>query len=89
MTEITIDKISSVTKNLELRHVETIMDDPSKSLPTEMGTVLAAEVLEDKNIYNEMESIGRMSKIKKGDIIAVALGQRMALKVLQVTSPSH
>ena len=81
MTQITIDKISSVTKNLDLKHVETIMDDPSKALPTEMGTVLAAEVLEDKNIYNEMElPSGRMSKIKKGDIIAVALGERMALK---------
>jgi hypothetical protein len=81
MTQITIDKIASVTKNLELQHVETIMDDPSVALPCDMGTVLAAEVLEDKNIYNEMElPSGRMSKIKKGDIIAVALGQRMALK---------
>tara|TARA_R110002095_G_scaffold91656_1_gene80034 strand:+ start:3134 stop:4198 length:1065 start_codon:yes stop_codon:yes gene_type:complete len=81
MTEISIDKISSVTKNLELPHVVTIMDDPEEALPCEMGTVLAAEVLEDKSIYNELElPSGRMSKLKKGDIIAVALGQRRALK---------
>lgn len=81
MTEIFIDKISSVTKNLELNHVETIIDDPSVALSCEMGTVLAAEVLEDKTVYNELElPSGRMSKLKKGDIIAVALGQRRALK---------
>lgn len=81
MTEIQIDKISSVTKNLELSGVETILDDPEKELSCAMGTVLAAEILEDKSIYNEMElPSGRMSKLKKGDIVAVALGQRRALK---------
>ena len=46
-----------------------------------MGTVLAAQVLQDKSIYNEMElPTGRMSKLKKDDIIAVALGERAALK---------
>lgn len=77
MDKISIDKIGSVTKNLNLKHTEMLTDD----LSCEMGTVLAAEVLEDKSIYNEMElPSGRMSKLKKGDIIAVALGQRMALK---------
>lgn len=81
MTKILIDKISSVTTNLDLKHTETILDDPSVALPCEMGTVLAAEVLDDKSIYNELElPSGRMSKLKKGDIIAVALGERMALK---------
>jgi len=43
--------------------------------------VLAVQVLDDKNIYNELElPSGRMSKLKKGDIVAVALGERMALK---------
>ncbi|MCB9974147.1 MAG: hypothetical protein H6856_00795 [Rhodospirillales bacterium] len=79
--KIVIDKISSVTKNLALKHVETVLNKPGTALPCTMGTVLAAEVLEDKSIYNEIElPSGRMSKIKKGDIIAVALGQRMALK---------
>lgn len=79
--KILIDKISSVTKNLELTHEEEIIDDPSVSLSCEMGAVFAAEILEDKNIYNELElPSGRLSKLKKGDIITVALGQRRALK---------
>jgi len=77
MTKIQIDKIGSVTKNLELSHEEELTD----KLSCDMGTVLAVEVLEDKSIYNELElPSGRMSKLKKGDILAVALGQRMALK---------
>ena len=81
MTKILIDKIGSVTKNLELKHTENIIDDPKTSLSCEMGTVLAAEILEDKTVYNELElPSGRMSKLKKGDVIAVALGQRCALK---------
>jgi hypothetical protein len=77
MRTITLDKIGSVTKNLDLKTQEKLTDD----LSCAMGTVLAAEVLEDKSIYNELELVsGRMSKLKKGDIIAVALGSRMALK---------
>jgi len=81
MTKILLDKIGSVTKNLELTHSAEIMNDPATALPCDMGTVLAAEVLEDKRIYNELElPSGRFSKLKKGDIIAVTLGQRRALK---------
>ena len=77
MTKIYIDKIASVTKNLELKHEEKLTD----TLSCEMGTVLAVQVLEDKSIYNELElPTGRMSKLKKGDILAVALGNRMALQ---------
>ncbi len=77
MTTISIDKISSITKNLSLNHEENLTHD----LSCEMGTVLAAQVLEDKSIYNDLElPSGRMSVLKKGDIIAVALGERMALK---------
>lgn len=77
MTKIFIDKIGSVTKNLNLSHQEHIID----TISTDMGTVLAVQVMEDKSIYNELEQpSGRMSKLKKGDVIAVALGARMALK---------
>lgn len=77
MTKIQIDKIASITKNLELKHEENLTD----KLSCEMGTVLAVQVLEDKRVYNELElPSGRMSKLKKGDIIAVALGGRMALQ---------
>ncbi len=81
MTPILIDKVSAITKNLGLEHKQTIMNNPDTPLPCEMGTVLAAEVLDDKRVYNELElPSGRLSKLKKGDIIAVALGQRRALK---------
>lgn len=81
MTEIHIDKISSVTKNLNLSHQVSVIDDPAQDLSCEMGAVLAVEILEDKSIYNELElPSGRMSKLKKGDSVAVALGQRRALK---------
>lgn len=77
MTKIQIDKIASTNKNLGLKHEEKITD----TLSCEMGTVLAVQVLDDKSIYNELElPSGRMSKIKKGDILAVALGSRMALQ---------
>lgn len=77
MSTVEIDKISSVTRNLKLNHTESLTDQ----LSTRQGTVLAAQVLHDKSIYNEMElPTGRMSKLKKDDIIAVALGERMALK---------
>ena len=75
--KIQIDKISSITKNLELKHEEKLTD----TMSCEMGTVLAVQVLEDKSVYNELElPTGRMSKLKKGDILAVALGGRMALQ---------
>lgn len=77
MTTVYIDKIGSVTKNLELSHTEKLSDIMS----CDMGTVLAAEVLDDKTVYNELElPSGRLSKLKKGDTIAVALGHRRALK---------
>lgn len=77
MNTVEIDKISSITKNLKLDYTERMTD----KLSTRQGTVLAAQVLHDKSVYNEMElPSGRMSKLKKDDIIAVALGERMALK---------
>ena len=95
MTKIQIDKIGSITKNLDLKHSEEILDDPKLVFTCEMGQVYAAQVLEDKAIYNELElPSGRMSKLKKGDIIVVALGERMALKgfvgrLPKTLSPGH
>jgi len=74
---IILDKIGSVLKNLGLKPEVTLTDE----LSCDMGTVLAAEVLEDKSVYNGFELVsGRMSTLKKGDLIAVTLGGRMALK---------
>lgn len=84
MIDIYIDKISAVTKNLKLAHEQTLTD----AMSCDTGTVLAAQVLEDKAVYNELELPGgRLSKLKKGDIIAVALGGRMALKGFVGTLP--
>ena len=77
MKTVELDKISAVTRNLKLDHKVEIIP----TLSVETGTVLAAQVLQDKSVYNELElTTGRMSTLKKDDIIAVALGERMALK---------
>jgi hypothetical protein len=74
---ILLDKISAVTKNLHLDPIMEVTGD----IICEQGAVLAAEVLHDKTIYNDLElSSGRVSRLKKHDVIAVALGSRMALK---------
>ncbi|MCA9374073.1 hypothetical protein KC725_02845 [Candidatus Peregrinibacteria bacterium] len=74
---IHVDKISSSTKNIPLKHEVNI----SKRIPSVDGTVVAVRVLEDKKIYNQLElSNGRLSTIHLGDVIVVTLGNRRALK---------
>lgn len=74
---ITLDKIGSVTRNLGLGHQVDVCAPASAA----MGDVLAAQVLEDKSVYNTLELPGgRLSTLKKGDMIAVALGARAAPK---------
>ncbi len=74
---VEIDKISALTRNLKLQHTEQLTD----KITAEMGTVIAAQVLQDKSVYNELElATGRFSVLKKDDIIAVALGGRAGLK---------
>ncbi len=75
--KIILDKIASVTKNTGIGFEVEISDDIS----CEEGAVLAVEVLEDKKIYNKVELVsGRMSASHKGDVLAVALGNRQALR---------
>ncbi|MFA5820558.1 MAG: hypothetical protein WC873_00350 [Candidatus Gracilibacteria bacterium] len=75
--KILLDKIASVTKNVGLAHEVEI----SKKILSKEGAILAVEVLEDKKVYNQLELVsGRLSTIKKGDVLAVALGNRRALK---------
>ncbi len=74
---IKIDKISSAAKNIPLKNIVQI----STKIPAVEGTVLAVEILESKDIYNQLESPnGKISKLKKGQKIAVVLGNRSALK---------
>jgi len=75
--KILLDKIASVTKNTQLPPEVDVTD----KFVSEEGAVLAVEVMEDKKIYNQLELVsGRMSTIKRGDTLAVALGNRRALK---------
>ncbi len=77
LKKIFLDKIASVTKNASLSHDVWVTDTV---VPAE-GAMVAVEVLEDKKIYNQLELVtGRMSTMKKGDLLAVALGNRRALK---------
>lgn len=75
--KIHVDKISSSTKNIPLKHEVDI----SKKITAGDGYVLAVKVLEDKKIYNELElTSGRLSTLHQEDILIVTLGNRRALK---------
>ncbi|MBI2463385.1 hypothetical protein HYV57_00315 [Candidatus Peregrinibacteria bacterium] len=74
---IVLDKIASVTKNANLPQEVTI----TEKIVAREGSLLVVKILEDKKIYNQVElASGRLSILKKGDIVAVALGNRRALK---------
>ena len=52
----------------------------STEIPCEEGVVVAVRVLTDKSTYNQLElPSGRMAQVKRGDVIAGALGHRKAL----------
>jgi hypothetical protein len=74
---ITVDKISSSTKNVPLSHKLAI----TEKIISREGYVLAVEVLDNKKIYNQIElTSGRLSTLHKGEIVIVTLGERRALK---------
>lgn len=75
--KIHVDKIGSVAKNARLPKTIEI----SKTLYPEQGAILVVKVLEDKKIYNRLElPTGKMSVLRKGDVVVVALGNRRALQ---------
>ncbi len=74
---IILDKIASVVKNANIGFDVEI----SSQIDCREGAVLAVEVMEDKKVYNQLELVsGRLSTMHKGDILAVALGNRQALR---------
>ncbi|MCI5145930.1 MAG: hypothetical protein D3923_10475 [Candidatus Electrothrix sp. AR3] len=84
--KIILDKIGSVTILCQLSSEVEVCEQFVSS----EGTVLAARVLNEKNIYNKMELVtGRLATVQYGDIIAVALGARSALKGYVGSVPSH
>lgn len=76
MRRVHLDKVASVTKNLDLSRHAVIGDD----IRAESGTVVAARVLNSKTSYNTLEDVhGRFVTLHPGDVIAGALGDRDAL----------
>lgn len=76
MRSIFLDKIGSVTLNCRLSREVRVSDD----IQATEGSVVAVRVLNAKGTYNQLElPSGRMSKVKPGDVAAVALGHRKAL----------
>jgi hypothetical protein len=70
------DKIASVALGCRLTPDVRL----SEEIPCEEGVVIAAEVLDDKTSYNQLElASGRMATVRKGDVLVGALGHRNAL----------
>jgi hypothetical protein len=73
---IVLDKIASVTRSCQLKREVRI----SPEIPCLEGVVVAVRVLTDKSTYNQLElPSGRMAHVKRGDVVAGALGHRHAL----------
>lgn len=76
MKPLVLDKIASVTYNCKLSREVRI----DSEFPCREGDVVAVRLLNEKSVYNEVELCsGRMSRLKKGDVLAGALGHRNAL----------
>jgi len=76
MRSIVVDKVASVAQSADLGREIRI----SGEIPCEEGVLVAAEVLNNKSRYNQLElTSGRMAQLKRGDIIVGALGHRKAL----------
>jgi hypothetical protein len=76
MKTVVADKIASIAQHLNLSRELRVSAD----IPCEEGVVVAAEVLNNKGTYNQLElTSGRMAVVKKGDIVVAALGHRKAL----------
>ena len=76
MKTVLLDKIASVTRSCGLKREVRV----SAEIPCEEGIVVAVRVLNEKGTYSQLElPSGRMAQVKKGDVIAGALGHRNAL----------
>jgi hypothetical protein len=76
MKTVLLDKIASVTRNCQLKREVRVTEE----IPSEEGVVVAVRVLGEKSTYNQLElPSGRMAQVKRGDVIAGALGHRSAL----------
>lgn len=86
MRDVTLNKLGSITRNIPLPHLVQLTD----RIAAEAGTVLAVEVLEEKQVYNQIElTTGRLATLMKGDLLGVCLGERRALKGFVGTIPER
>ena len=84
--QVRLDKIASATSTLPIDRTCAL----GTTIPTEQGTVLVVEALEEKSVYGELELVGgRMARIIKGDLIAGVLGERQALRGYVGVIPPH
>lgn len=76
MIRITLDKIASAVKNAGIEREAFITHE----IVSKEGYVIAARILSDKAVYNNLENAhGRMMRLKPGDQIAGVLGTRRGL----------
>ncbi len=76
MKTIILDKIASVTRSCALPREVRV----SAEIPCVEGTVVAVRVRNDKGAYDQLElPSGRLAQVKRGDVLAGALGHRQAL----------
>jgi hypothetical protein len=76
MRSVELDKIGSVTRTCALPRTVRLTPE----IPCEEGVVVAVRLLDDKNVYNQLElPSGRMAQLRRGDVVAGCLGHRHAL----------
>ena len=76
MKTIIADKIASVAQHRTLKRKVQV----SAEIPCEEGVLVAVQILNSKNTYDNLElTSGRMAKVSRGDIVVGALGHRKAL----------
>lgn len=74
--KIHVDKVGSVTRNLQLGRTAHLADEVN----AEEGAVVAVRIHGEKSVYNQLEDVnGRLVTLHAGDIVVGALGHRNAL----------
>jgi hypothetical protein len=83
---LTVDKIASVTRNLNLSRTLTLSDQ----ILLEEGSAVAVRVHGEKSTYNQLEDVhGRWMTLHDGDLVVGALGKRNALPRLRGVMPTR
>jgi len=77
MTELQVDYVASTARNVQ-KSTRVVMSD---QIVAKEGYCLVLEVLEDKLVYNQVETIDdKFLTAIRGDVFVGVLGERMALK---------